>query len=68
MDINNLFYDKVVKIEIGKSYLYDVFVPGTHTFIGNESSIIIPKVQRWIWQKSTYQMFYVWASICSIVT
>ena len=35
MDINNLFYDKVVKIEIGKSYLYDVFVPGTHTFIGN---------------------------------
>lgn len=32
---NNLFFDRVVKIEKSKSQLYDLYVPSDHTFIGN---------------------------------
>lgn len=32
---NNLFFDRVVKIEEGENQLYDLYVPSDHTFIGN---------------------------------
>jgi hypothetical protein len=32
---NNLFFDKIVSIDKGSSQLYDIYIPNTHTFIGN---------------------------------
>lgn len=32
---SSIFYDKVVSIEHSQNQLYDVYVPGTHTFIGD---------------------------------
>jgi intein/homing endonuclease len=32
---NGIFFDKVVKIEKSKSQLYDLYLPGDHTFVGN---------------------------------
>jgi len=35
MNDNNIFFDKIIDINISKSQLYDLYVPGDHTFIGN---------------------------------
>lgn len=32
---NNIFYDKIVSITKSKGKLYDLYVPETHTFVGN---------------------------------
>jgi intein/homing endonuclease len=32
---NGIFFDRVVKLEEGLSQLYDIYVPGSHSFIGN---------------------------------
>lgn len=32
---NNLIFQKIVKIDISKSQVYDLYVPGDHSFVGN---------------------------------